>query len=97
MKTLEEYNNIRTLNQPYKCKLDDVFFFGKHKNKTIDAVLSEELSYLKCKRLTIEAFFCYCIDKGCYFKQARPDILTAFLNVVFMFGLFFLKRKGRKI
>lgn len=56
MKTLEEYNNILKSNLPYKCKLDDVFFFGKHKNKTMQTVLTEELTYLKWCVLNINWF-----------------------------------------
>lgn len=56
MKTLEEYKKIMALNVPYKCKLDDIFFFGKHKNKTIEKVLSDELSYLKWCVLNIAWF-----------------------------------------
>ena len=56
MKTLEEYNRIKTDNVPYNCRPDDIFFFGKHKNKTMETVLNDELTYLKWCVLNISWF-----------------------------------------
>jgi hypothetical protein len=56
MKTLEEYKNIVEANIPYECNLDDIFFFGKHRNKTISEVIKIDISYLKWCVLNITWF-----------------------------------------